>query len=48
MEETNFVEVDDASFVEIDALVDDTAELSAEAMCACGCRMCFCIILFEK
>ena len=44
MEETNFVEIDvqDTSFVEIEAL-DDAAELSAEAICACGCGMGFCI-----
>jgi len=49
MEETNFVEVDvqEASFVEIESLVDDTAELSAEALCACGCGMGFCIIRFD-
>jgi hypothetical protein len=45
MEETNFVETDvqDTSFVEIEGLVDDAAELSAEAICACGCGMGFCI-----
>ena len=50
MEETNLVEIDvqDTSFVEIDAIVDD-AEQSAEAVCACGCYMCFtrfCIVVF--
>lgn len=31
-------------FVEIDVLVDDAAELAAEAVCACGCGMtCNCI-----
>jgi hypothetical protein len=45
MEETNFVEIDvqDTSFVEIEGLVDDAADLSAEAICACGCGMGFCI-----
>jgi len=34
------------TFVEIDALIDDAAELAAEAVCACGCGMtCNCIIL---
>ena len=32
--------------VEIETLVDDS-ELSAEAVCACGCGMCFCIELPE-
>lgn len=46
MEETNLVQIDvqDATFVEIDVLADDAAELSAEAICACGCRMGFCIV----
>lgn len=26
-------------FVEIDVLIDDAAELAAEAICACGCGM---------
>ena len=42
MEENN---VQDTNFVEIDALVDDAAELSAEAVCACGCRMCLTIVI---
>lgn len=50
MEETNFVEVDiqDTSFVEIDALVDDTAELAAESVCPCGCGMCICCTELES
>jgi hypothetical protein len=32
-------------FVEIEPLVDATAELAAEAVCACGCVMCFCIVI---
>lgn len=28
------------TFVEIDVLIDDAAELAAEAICACGCGMC--------
>lgn len=28
------------TFVEIDVLIDDAAELAAEAVCACGCGMC--------
>ncbi|MFY9826383.1 MAG: hypothetical protein WAM82_33780 [Thermoanaerobaculia bacterium] len=28
------------TFVEIDVLVDDAAELAAEAVCACSCGMC--------
>jgi hypothetical protein len=49
MEETNFVEIDvqEESFVEIEGLVDDTAELSAEALCACGCGMGLCVIRFD-
>jgi hypothetical protein len=49
MEETNLVQADvqDTTFVEIDVLADDAAELSAEAICACGCRMGFCIV-FES
>lgn len=44
MKEDNFVEVnvDDTSFVEIESLVDDTAQLAAEAVCPCGCGMCIC------
>lgn len=41
MEERN---VQDISFVEIETLVD--AELSAEAVCPCGCGMCI-VIEFE-
>ncbi len=41
MEKTNLVDVQDAIFVEVDAL-DDAAELAAEAVCACGCSMCYC------
>ena len=34
------------TFVEIDVLIDDAAELAAEAVCACGCGMtCNCIII---
>ena len=49
MEETNFVEIDvqDAEFVEIEGLVDDSAETAAEAICACGCGMGFCVIRFD-
>lgn len=32
------------NFVEVEALVDDAAELAAEAVCACGCGMCICIV----
>jgi hypothetical protein len=46
MEDANFVEVDaqDQSFIEIEALVEDT-QLSAESVCACGIPtgMCSCI-----
>jgi hypothetical protein len=28
------------TFVEIDVLIDDAAELAAEAVCACSCGMC--------
>lgn len=31
------------NFAEVDVLVDDAAELAAEAVCACGCGMGFCI-----
>jgi hypothetical protein len=32
------------TFVEIEVLIDDAAELAAEAVCACGCGMsCNCI-----
>jgi hypothetical protein len=34
----------DSRFVEIEPLVDTTAELAAEAVCACGCGMCICIV----
>jgi hypothetical protein len=27
------------NFVEIEVLIDDAAELAAEAICACGCGM---------
>jgi hypothetical protein len=27
------------TFVEIEVLIDDAAELAAEAICACGCGM---------
>jgi hypothetical protein len=48
MKENILVETDaqETNFVEIEVLVDDTAELSAEMICACGCGMGFCIIRF--
>ena len=47
MDELNLAQFDaqDGSFVEIDVLTDDAAELSAEAICACGCGMGGCIRL---
>jgi hypothetical protein len=53
MDELNLAQFDaqDGSFVEIDVLTDDAAELSAEAICACGCGMGGCIrlcILFAQ
>jgi hypothetical protein len=35
-------------FVEIEPLVDATAELAAEAVCACGCHMCLTIPPIEE
>jgi hypothetical protein len=47
MDELNLAQSDalDTDFVEIDVLTDDAAELSAEAICACGCGMGGCISL---
>jgi hypothetical protein len=47
MDEMNLTPVEtlDSTFVEIDVLADDAAELSAEAICACGCGMGACITL---
>ncbi len=28
------------NFMEVEILTDDAAELSADAVCACGCGMC--------
>jgi hypothetical protein len=37
--------MENETFVEIEVLTDDAAELAAEAVCACGGGMCSCCIL---
>lgn len=36
--------MENETFVEIDVLTDDAAELAAEVVCACGFGMCSCCI----
>lgn len=31
------------NFAQVEVLIDDAAELAAEAVCACGCGMPWCI-----